>query len=382
MVITLGELAALVGGTVVGDADVQIHGTATLHRATSHDISFVDHPKLKSGIASSAAAAVLVPLGWEDLDRPAIQVEHVRQAFAQMVCVFRPPYQPTRTGVSAQASVHPTAEIAEDVDIHPFAVIGPGVKIGRGSTIHAHATIMARCVIGEQVTIYPGAVMYRDTEVGDRCVVHAGAVLGAYGFGYDTIQGQHIRGDQLGHVILESDVEIGANTTVDRGTYGPTVIGQGSKLDNLVMVAHNCRLGRHNLICSQVGIAGSSTTGDYVVMAGQVGVPDHVTIGDRAILGAKSGIMRDVPPGITVIGIPATPERDQMAKQAAFAKLPEMRRQLRDLQRQVDRLTQFVASDSDAADADAAEAKPDGGEAGVTRGEAAAHAAAHKTEAA
>jgi UDP-3-O-[3-hydroxymyristoyl] glucosamine N-acyltransferase len=341
---TLGELAALVRGTVVGDPSTPIRGTATLRHASADEISFVDHPKLRDKLVQSAAAAVLVPRDWTEVPKPTIQVDQVRTAFAQIVAFFRPPHESVRSGVSPQASVDATAEIGDNVEIHPFAVIGPGVKIGRGSTIHAHATVMGRCQVGEQVTIYPGAVLYRDTQVGDRCVVHAGAVLGAYGFGYDTIQGRHQRGDQLGYVVLESDVEIGANATVDRGTYGPTVIGQGTKIDNLVMVAHNCRLGRHNLICSQVGIAGSSTTGDYVVMAGQVGVPDHVTIGDRAILGAKSGIMRDVPAGITVLGIPATPERDQMAKQAAFAKLPEMRKQLRNLQRQVDRISQWMES--------------------------------------
>ncbi len=227
--------------------------------------------------------------------------------------------------------------------MHANAVIGPEVQIGRGSTVHANATIMGRCRIGRDVTIFPGCVLYRDTVVRDRVVLHANAVIGAYGFGYDTIGGRHERGDQLGFVILEADVEIGASSTVDRGTYGPTVIGEGTKIDNLVMIAHNCRMGKHNLICSQVGVAGSSCSGDYVVMAGQVGVPDHVRIGHRAILGAKSGIMRDVPDDTTVIGIPATPERDQMAKQAAFAKLPEMRRQLHDLKREVDRLAAQLA---------------------------------------
>jgi UDP-3-O-[3-hydroxymyristoyl] glucosamine N-acyltransferase len=173
-------------------------------------------------------------------------------------------------------------------------------------------------------------------------VIHAGTVVGAYGFGYDTVHGRHERGDQLGYVVIEDDVEIGANATIDRGTYGPTVIGQGTKIDNLVMVAHNCHIGRHNLICSQVGIAGSSSSGNYVVMAGQVGVPDHVRIGHRAVLGAKAGVMRDVADDTTVLGLPATPERDQLAKQAALARLPDMRRQLRDLIRQVEQLAQKV----------------------------------------
>ena len=249
-----------------------------------------------------------------------------------------------RLGISPLAAVHPTAQLAEDVEVHPFAVIGPEVRIARGATIHSHVCLLARCQIDEEVTIYPGAVLYEHTVVGARSVIHAGVILGAFGFGYDTIEGRHRRGDQLGYVQIGADVEIGANATIDRGTYGPTAIGEGTKIDNQVMIAHNCQIGRHNLICSQVGVAGSSSSGDYVVMAGQVGVPDHVRIGHRAVLGAKAGIMRDVPDDTTVVGIPATPEREQMARQAAFARLPDMRRQLRDLQRLVEQLAQQLDS--------------------------------------
>jgi UDP-3-O-[3-hydroxymyristoyl] glucosamine N-acyltransferase len=197
---------------------------------------------------------------------------------------------------------------------------------------------MSGSQIGEQVTIFPNTVLYENTVVGSRSIIHANVVLGAYGFGYGFSGGKHVLSAQLGNVIVESDVEIGAGTTIDRGTYGPTFIGEGTKIDNLVMVAHNCRIGRHNMLCSQVGIAGSTTTGDYVVMAGQVGVRDHVHIGHRAVLGAMAGVTNDVPEGSRMIGIPATPERDQKIKQAAFSKLPEMRRQLKQLQRTVDAL--------------------------------------------
>jgi len=172
------------------------------------------------------------------------------------------------------------------------------------------------------VTIFPGAVLYENTVVGARSTIHAAAVLGAYGFGYDHVDGRFRLTAQLGNVIVGADVEIGAGTTIDRGTYGPTVIGDGTKIDDQVMIAHNCRLGRHNMLCSQVGIAGSSTTGDYVVLAGQVGVRDHVHVGSGAIVGAKGGIVNDVPEGSRYIGIPATPEREQKLKQAALSKLP------------------------------------------------------------
>jgi UDP-3-O-[3-hydroxymyristoyl] glucosamine N-acyltransferase len=184
------------------------------------------------------------------------------------------------------------------------------------------------------VTLFPNVVLYEHTIVGNRVTIHAGAVIGAYGFGYQLSEGRHERSPQLGFVAIDDDVEIGANATIDRGTYGPTVIGEGTKIDNLVMIAHNCRIGRHNLICSQVGIAGSCTTGDYVVMAGQVGLRDHVEIGDRVALGAKAGVMHSIAEGAWV-GIPATPEREQMVKLAAVTRLPEMRKEFRALQRQV-----------------------------------------------
>jgi UDP-3-O-[3-hydroxymyristoyl] glucosamine N-acyltransferase len=240
--------------------------------------------------------------------------------------------------VSLSAFLGPNCKLGRGIEIHPGATIDDDVEIGEGTTIHAGVHIMAGCRIGSEVTIFPNAVLYEDTIVGPRCIIHANAVLGAYGFGYHLKGGRHRLAAQLGNVVLEADVEVGAGTTIDRGTYGSTVIGEGSKIDNQVMIAHNCRIGKHNILCSQVGIAGSTTTGDYVVIAGQVGVRDHVHIGERATLGAKAGIMSDVPDGAVFIGIPATPDREQKLKQVALARLPEMRKQLKALQATVARL--------------------------------------------
>ena len=242
------------------------------------------------------------------------------------------------------SAVSTSAVLGANVDVHPFATIGDDVTIGDGSTIHAGAHIMAGCRIGENVTIFPGAVLYENTIVGDRTIIHAAAVLGAYGFGYELVEGRHNLTAQLGNVVVGADVEIGAGTTIDRGTYGPTVIGDGTKIDDQVMIAHNCRLGRHNMLCSQVGVAGSSTTGDYVVLAGQVGVRDHVHIGNRTVVGAKGGIVNDVPENSRYIGIPATPEREQKLRLAAVSKLPEMRHQVKALQQTVDKLVAQIAA--------------------------------------
>jgi UDP-3-O-[3-hydroxymyristoyl] glucosamine N-acyltransferase len=341
---TLAELAALVGGQLVGDGRLPIIGAATLQDAGPGEITLVDQSDKRRLLATSRAAAAVVPRDCAEPGLPAIRVEDVHAAFAAIVRHFSPPRESTRQGVSPLAAVDPTATIGKDVDIHPFASIGPGATVGDGSTIHSGVHVMAGSQIGAGTTIFPNAVLYENTIVGPRCVIHANAVLGAWGFGYTTAAGRHVLSAQLGNVVLGADVEIGAGTTIDRGTYGPTVIGEGTKIDDLVMVAHNCRIGRHNMLCSQVGVAGSTTTGDYVVMAGQVGVRDHVHIGHRAVLGAMAGITNDVPDDARMIGIPATPEREQKIKQAAWSKLPEMRRQLKHLQRVVESLAKESAA--------------------------------------
>ena len=346
MTSNLAELAALVGGEITGGRAPQIAstgglpitGAATISAARAGDITLADSPDKLARLAQSAAAAVVIPksLVYEGL--PAIRVDDVHAAFAKIVCHFRPPRTARRTGVSPHAFVSSTAKIGADVEIHAGATVGDEVAIGAGSTIHAGVQLMPGCQLGEQVTVFPNAVLYENTVVGDRSIIHAGAVLGAYGFGYSLVEGRHQLSAQLGYVELGPDVEVGAGATIDRGTYGPTVIGEGTKIDNLVMIAHNCRLGRHNLICSQVGIAGSTTTGDYVVMAGKAGVRDHVHIGERAILGAQAGVSNDVPANTMVFGSPARPEREQKLIFAAIHKLPEMRREFKALRSTVSRI--------------------------------------------
>ncbi|MCH7729795.1 MAG: UDP-3-O-(3-hydroxymyristoyl)glucosamine N-acyltransferase [Planctomycetes bacterium] len=205
---------------------------------------------------------------------------------------------------------------------------------------------MPGCVIGECVTIFPNAVLYEDSIVGDRCIIHSNAVIGSYGFGYSTVDGQHHLSAQLGYVEIGSDVEVGACSTIDRGTYGPTLIGEGTKIDNHVMIAHNCRIGKYNILCSQVGIAGSCTTGDYVMMGGQVGVADHNNIGHHVSIGAQTGVFKDIPDGESHFGSPSSPIREQAKKYSAFDRLPEMRQQFREMQRRLaSLLLQIEASD-------------------------------------
>ncbi len=341
---TLAELAALVGGRLVGDGSLVIRGAAPLADAVSGQITLIDDPERAKSLRNCRASAAVGPKALQPNGMPVILVDDVHQAFAAVVARFRPPRKSAPVGVSSQATISPTAKLGAGVTIHPGATIGDEVVLGDRAVIHGGVRIMDGCKIGPRVTIFPNAVLYENTEVGPGCTIHAGCVLGAYGFGYDSSTGRHELSAQLGNVILEADVEIGANSTVDRGTYGSTVIGEGTKIDNQVMVAHNCRIGKHNLLCAQVGIAGSCTTGDYVVMAGQVGIRDHVRIGNQTILGAMAGVIGDVPDGAQMVGIPATPIREQKIRQVAFGKLPAMRKQLKALQATVDQLQQSIAA--------------------------------------
>lgn len=342
--ISLSELARLLDGQLCGNGELAITGADTIREATAGQITLADDPKLAKELASSRAAAVLVPNHFRPQGIAFIQVADVHRAFARVVQLFRPQHSDHRIGVAATAVISPTAKLAARVTVHALAVIGDEVEIGEGATIHSGVQIMAGCKIGPHTTIFPNVVLYEDTIVGARCLIHSGTIIGAYGFGYQTIGGRHQLSAQLGFVQIGDDVELGAGTTIDRGTYGATVIGDGTKVDNQVQIAHNCHIGRHNLICSQVGIAGSATTGDYVVLAGQVGVRDHVHIGDAAKIGAKGGVMSDVPPKCVYVGIPATPEREQFVMQAALLKLPQMKKQIRDMQHILEALEPLAAS--------------------------------------
>ena len=343
----LGELAARVGGVVVGDADRTIEGVAILGEAGPGEITFIDAAEKATRLSDSRAAAAIVPRDVNE-SRSGIallQVDNPVAAFTQIHQIFHPPRQAKRVGISPGASINQSATIGNDVDIYPGATIAEDVVVGDGTTIHAGVHIMAGCRIGRHVTIFPGAVLYENTIVGDHVIIHAAAVLGAYGFGYRTTAGRHEMVPQLGHVVIEAHVEIGAGTTIDRATFGSTRIGEGSKLDNQVMIGHNCRIGRHNLLCSQVGIAGSTTTGDYVVMGGQVGVVDHVNIGHRVRLGAQSGVGGDVADDDRRMGSPAVPGRDFWRQVSALNYLPEMRREFKALAQKVEEIIHQAETD-------------------------------------
>ena len=338
MSLPLAEIARLVDGSLSGQGDLQICGAATLPVARPGEITLADHPRLVPELSRCEASAVIVPASLQPTDRPFITVSDVHAAFGKVVAHFHPPRRTSFEGISPAAYVSESARIARNVEVHPQVFIGNEVEIGTGTIIHSGVRILDNCKIGSNCLLFPNAVLYENTIVGQQVIIHAGAVLGAYGFGYSTVDGRHKLSAQLGYVEIGDNVEIGAGTTIDRGTYGPTVIGSGTKIDNLVQIAHNCRIGRHNLICSQVGIAGSCSTGEYVVMAGQVGLADHLHIADGAMLGAKSGVMSDALPGKRYLGAPAVEERQFFRSISLIQQLPELRRQLHEAQRAIIRL--------------------------------------------
>ncbi|MFO0821615.1 MAG: UDP-3-O-(3-hydroxymyristoyl)glucosamine N-acyltransferase [Gemmataceae bacterium] len=328
MTTTVRHLAEWVRGEVLGDGDLPISNARPLAEAQPGDITFVEHEKHLGAWHSSRASAAIVPPSVPVNGRPLIRVADPLMAFAQVVQQLKGrPAEPSGT-ISPTAQIHPTAKIGPGVSIGHFAVVGEHAEIGANSMLHSGVAVGRYCKLGEDVVLHPHVVLYDECVLGNRVIIHANAVIGADGFGYRVQNGRHVKVPQLGWVELEDDVEVGACTTVDRGTFGPTRVGAGTKLDNLVMIGHNCTIGKHNILCSQVGIAGSVTTGDYVVMAGQVGVADHLTIGDRVTIMAKSGVPGNNAAGSQVLGSPARPHREQARIMMSVDRLPEIRRDL------------------------------------------------------
>ena len=339
MVATLEQLAALVRGRVVGDGTIAIRGARPVSEAGPGDITFVENERYAKKLMASPASAAIVGPHFKGAsaqpELPVIEVEDPISAFLAVRKHLGGAEKPRWTGVHPQAYVAPTAKLGADVAIYPFVYVGDEVEVGDGSTLFAGVIVSNGCKIGRDALLHPHVVLYSDVVLGDRVEVHSGTVLGADGFGYRFADGRHVKVPQTGRVEIGDDVEIGANCTVDRATFEATRIGEGTKIDNLVMIGHNNQIGRHNLLCGQVGIAGSCKTGDYVIMGGQAGVKDQTEIGDRALVGAQAGVHRNITAGQQVLGTPAIPSRDQRRLFQLVARLPEMYRTLKELSARV-----------------------------------------------
>jgi UDP-3-O-[3-hydroxymyristoyl] glucosamine N-acyltransferase len=321
--ITLAELAAFVGGSFSGPPSASVRGVAGLREAGEGDLSFLSNSKYASLLETTAAGAILVSAAQTGDSPRWIRVSNPYHAFARVLQRwFSNVTAPL--GVSPLASVARSCRVGENVGIGPFATIADDVVLGSNVRIFQGVSIERGSVVGDDTWIYPNAVLYARTVVGARCIIHAGAVIGSDGYGFATENGVHTKIPQIGVVRIEDDVEIGANTTIDRAALGETVIGEGTKIDNLVQIAHNVKIGRHCLIVAQVGIAGSTELGDHVVLAGQAGVTGHLKIASGVQVEAQSGVLKSVLQKATLAGFPARPAGEFYRALAAARRLPEL----------------------------------------------------------
>ena len=334
---TAQEIANYVGGTLHGDGGVEIQSVGSLERATTGELAYAEAKHL-SQVATARASCILIPNG-EVPERTVIVVDNPSVAFARAAQWLVPPTLPA-AGIHETALVAPDATIGADVSIGAWTIVESGAVVGAGTTIFPGGYIGAGCRLGTQCILYPRVVLYSDTAIGDRVIIHAGVVIGADGFGFVFDGERHVKIPQVGHVRIESDAEIGANSCIDRGKFDETVIEDGVKIDNLCQIAHNVRIGTHAIISSQTGIAGSSTIGREAIIGGQAGIADFCRIDDRGMVGAQCGVpsRKRIPAGQVFWGTPARPLKDIKRQQAHLGRLPKMRQELAQLREELDAL--------------------------------------------
>jgi UDP-3-O-[3-hydroxymyristoyl] glucosamine N-acyltransferase len=334
---TLRELAKALGAVLKGDGDLEITGVNTLEAAGEHELSFLANPKYAEVLTRTRAGAVVADESHARLIPSALISANPYLDFARAVQLFSRP-QGSFKGQSPLASVHPDALVHQEATVYPFAFVGARARIGRGTTVFSGVYVGEDCNVGEEVLLYPNCVLMARTEVGDRTIVHPGAVVGSDGFGFAQSTGGFEKFPQIGRVVVGQEVEVGANTTIDRAALGESRIGQGTKIDNLVQIGHNVTVGQNCIIISQVGIAGSTRIGDRAILAGQVGIAGHLSIGDNVRVGAKSGVGRDIPSDTDVSGIPAMDHRRFLKVASILNRLPEISKRVRALESELKKL--------------------------------------------
>jgi len=340
----LEELALWVDGIVVGDGRIEISGVAAIEAAQAGEISFIANPKYLPNLSKTNASAVIVSKEVTQADKPLLCVTNPHLAFAKILTLFsQKPYQPR--GIDSSAWISPTARLGKDLTLYPFVYIGDRCSIGDRVTLYPGVFVGEDASIGEDSILYPHVSIYSATIIGKRVILHSGVVVGSDGFGYVKEGKRNVKIPQIGIVEIENDVEIGANTTIDRAALGKTIIRRGVKIDNLVQVAHNVVIGEDSIIVAQVGISGSTKIGSNVTLAGQVGVVGHLEIGDNVVVGAQAGVTHDLPGNQGYVGSPALPHREFLRAITTFPKLPEMKKTLLDLEKRIRKLEGALSSE-------------------------------------
>ena len=346
-VLPASKVAEMLDGTIEGDGDVLLSGFASIEKGTAGDLSYIGNARYEEYIYTTGAGAVLVRKDFspaKPVKPTLIRVDEPYAALNKLVLLMKS-QSVSPTGISPLAVVDETAEIAGGVYVGPLAYVGAGTKIAAGSKVMPQAFVGNNCRIGEQTKIYQQVIISDNTEIGNRCIIHSGAVIGADGFGFAPTEKGYEKIPQMGNVVLEDDVEIGANTCIDRAAIDATIIRRGAKIDNLVQLAHNTEVGEHTVMSAQTGIAGSTKIGSWDVLAGQVGVSGHLSIADHVTLAAKTGILASIKEeGGTYFGYPAHPHITAMKASAVFPRLPEIDKELYRLTQEVNRLKDELES--------------------------------------
>lgn len=341
---TLAELAKLVGGKVVGDPKTVVSGIAGIREAKRGDITFLANRKYTPLLAECAASAVVATQDVNGVAMPVIQVRNPDMAFATIVEAFAPEPPKYYKGIHPTVILGEDVKVGKDVSIQAFAVIQDEVEIGDSTILLPGVHVGTGAKIGKNCQIYPRVVIRERCIIGDNCIIHSGTVIGSDGFGFSTVRGVHHKIPQIGIVQIDDDVEIGANVTIDRARFGKTHIGRGTKIDNLVQIAHNVVIGRNSFIVAQAGIAGSTHIGDNVILAGQAGVDGHRRIGNNVVIAAKAGVTKDLPDNSVVSGYPAQPHDRELKIQAVLRKLPDLFNQVKALE---ERLSEIEKTSKD-----------------------------------
>ncbi len=334
------QIAEFIQGTIVGDENATVHTFAKIEEGMPGAISFLSNPKYTHYIYDTQSSIVLVNKDFEpekEIKATLIKVDNAYESLAKLLNLYEMS-KPKKTGIDPLAYIAPTAKIGQNVYIAPFACVGDNAEIGDNTSLHPHATVGSGAKVGSNCILYPHVTVYHDCRVGNNCILHAGSVVGADGFGFAPSPEGYEKIPQIGIVILEDDVEIGANTCIDRATMGATVIRKGVKLDNLIQIAHNVEVGSHTVMASQVGVAGSTKIGEWCMFGGQVGVAGHITVGNKVNMGAQSGVNGSVKDGKALIGTPPIEFKNYFKSSAVFKKLPDMYLELASLKKELDEL--------------------------------------------